>query len=47
MVKSGFFQKKDEFILSVIMVFIVSGLIYQGVFALCNAPANHAIFQRK
>lgn len=46
MIKGRFFRKKDELILSIIMIFIVSGLIYQGVFALCYSSTSHAIFQK-
>ena len=46
MMGNRFFPKKDEVILSTVMMIIVGGLIYQGVFALCHS-STHAIFQKK
>lgn len=45
MIKSGFFAKKDEVILSTVTALIVGGLIYQGCSSLWNTK-EHAIFQK-
>ena len=43
--KSRFFYKKDEVVLSTVTAFIVGGLFYLGFTALCNGR-EHAVFQK-
>ena len=43
--KSRFFYKKDEVVLSTVTAFIVGGLLYQAVAALYNGK-EHAVFQK-
>jgi hypothetical protein len=45
MMKSGFFAKKDEVILSTVTALIVGGLIYQGFSSLWSVK-EHTIFQK-
>lgn len=42
--KSRFFPKKDEVILSTATILIVAGLMYHGIAALFNGR-EHAVFQ--
>jgi len=44
MMSKQFFSKKDELILSMVMLVIVGELIYQGIFSLCHTK-SHTIFQ--
>jgi hypothetical protein len=43
--KSRFFPKKDEVILSTFTAFIIVSLVYQGFFSLWNTQ-SHAIFKK-
>jgi hypothetical protein len=43
--KSRFFPKKDEVILSTVTALIIGGLMYQGFLSLWNTK-NHAVFQK-
>ena len=43
--KSRFFPKKDEVILSTATMFVVVGLFYHGIAALLNGR-EHAVFQK-
>jgi hypothetical protein len=43
--KSRFFPKRDEVVLSTVTALIVGGLLYQGFAALCNGR-EHAVFQK-
>ena len=43
--KSGFFSKKDEIVLSTVTALVIGGLLYQGFTSLWHAK-EHAIFQK-
>ena len=43
--KSRFFPKRDEVVLSTVTALIVGGLLYQGFASLLNAK-EHAVFQK-
>jgi hypothetical protein len=43
--KSRFFSKRDEFVLSTVTAFVVGGLLYQG-FASLVYGKQHAVFQK-
>jgi len=43
--KSRFFSKTDEFVLSTVTAFVVGGLLYQG-FASLVYGKQHAVFQK-
>lgn len=43
--KSGFFARKDEVVLSAFTAFIVAGLLYQAVASLSNGK-EHSVFQK-
>ena len=43
--KSGFFYKRDELVLSTITAFIVMALVYQGISAWVHG-SEHAVFQK-
>jgi hypothetical protein len=43
--KSGFFYRKDELVLSTITACIVMALVYQGVVAWAHGN-EHAVFQK-
>jgi hypothetical protein len=45
MMKSRFFPKRDEVVLSTVTALIVCGLVYQGLTSLVNGK-EHAIFQK-
>ena len=45
MMKSSFFPRKDELILSTITAFIVGGLLYQGITSWVDGR-EHAVFQK-
>lgn len=47
MMKSRFFPRKDEFVLSTVTALIVSGLLYQGFSALLSGKSEHVMFQSK
>ena len=43
--KSGFFSKRDEVVLSTVTALVIGCLLYQGFDALLH-PKEHAIFQK-
>ena len=43
--KSRFFSKKDEFVLSTVTALVVAGLLYLGLVALVYGK-EHAVFQK-
>jgi hypothetical protein len=43
--KSRFFPKRDEVVLSTVTALIVGGLLYQGFASLVNGK-EHAVFQK-
>jgi hypothetical protein len=43
--KSRFFSKRDEFVLSTATALIVGGLLYQGFFSLMYGK-QHSVFQK-
>lgn len=43
--KSRFFSKRDEFVLSTVTALVVGGLLYQGCIALLYGR-QHAVFQK-
>lgn len=43
--KSRFFSKRDEFVLSTVTALVVTGLLYQGFIALLYGK-EHAVFQK-
>ncbi len=43
--KSRFFAKRDEFVLSTVTALIVCGLLYQGFFSLIYGK-QHSVFQK-
>ena len=43
--KSGFFTKKDEVVLSTVTALVVTGLLWQGFSSLMHTK-EHAIFQK-
>jgi hypothetical protein len=43
--KSRFFPKRDEVVLSAVTAFIVGGLLYQGFTSLLNGK-EHMVFQK-
>lgn len=43
--KSRFFSKRDEFVLSTVTALVVGGLFYQGLVALVYGK-EHAVFQK-
>ena len=43
--KSRFFYKKDEIVLSTVTALVVTGLLYQGFTSLFNTK-EHSIFQK-
>jgi hypothetical protein len=45
MMKSGFFSKKDEVVLSTVTALVIGGLLYQGFASLLHTK-EHAIFQK-
>ncbi len=45
MMKSGFFSKRDEVVLSTVTALIVGGLLYQGFSSLLHSK-EHAVFQK-
>lgn len=45
--KSRFFPRKDEFVLSTVTALIVGGLLYQGFTALISGKSDHVMFQSK
>ena len=45
MMKSRFFPKKDEIVLSTFTALVVIGLVYQGFYSLSDTR-EHAIFQK-
>lgn len=44
--KSGFFSRKDEIVLSTATALVVMGLIHLGFSALYNGKIEHAMFQK-
>lgn len=47
LMKSRFFPRKDEFVLSTVTALIVGGLLYQGFTALISGKSDHVMFQSK
>jgi hypothetical protein len=43
--KSGFFTKKDEVVLSTVTALVITGLLWQGFSSLMHTK-EHAIFQK-
>lgn len=44
--KSRFFPRKDEIVLSMVTALVVVGLVHLGFSALHSGKENHAIFQK-